>query len=119
MTKDADVIKATSHPGKPGKTLFTWWKDVKPAGHCNACDQSTDKYDRDHLPGKEDYLYWVQSRISAKHNKGKPIPAGKECYPCYFVRRKHFNAIKPEQLAEKRKQNPKIDARFWKNVPLL
>ena len=95
------------------KPKFVRWKGCPPAV-CKSCEQSTDQLDRDCPEGQEDFLYWVQCRTSSKINKSKPYPSGEECYPCYFIRRKIFNAIKATKLAEKRKQKPSCDARFWK-----
>ena len=97
---------------KNNRTLFTRWSGCPPAS-CLSCEQSTDGYDRDHKEGQEDFLNWVQSR-TGKQNKGKPYPSGQECYPCYYVRRQFFNCIKQKLLNQKRKDNPKVDARFWR-----
>ena len=111
--------KVLKDPGsKPGpkaawKPTFLRWKGCPPA-ICLGCDQKTDQLDRDSPEGKEEYLWWVQSRTSPKINKGKPYPSGNECYHCYDTRRKHFNNIKLVPLLNKRKLKPKCDARFWK-----
>ena len=83
LKKDTGSTKLSKSAGgwhTEGK--FTRWKGVLPVGHCLPCDQTTADIDRDCPYGHDDLLYWVQSRIAAKHNNGNPIPAGKECYAC-------------------------------------
>ena len=93
------------------KPKFVRWKGCPPTV-CKSCEQSTDQLDRDCPEGQEDFLYWVQCRTSSKINKGKPYPSGEECYSCYFIRRKIFNAIKATKLAETRKENLRVTLAF-------
>ena len=48
------------------------------------------------MPGKPIWLKWVQSNWN--HSLGLQTAVGKECYECYFLRKKHFGIPQLELL---------------------
>ena len=82
------------------------WKGC-PKVSCDACKQTTRSVDRQSRPESPKFLYWVQSRHSKKLRRN--CPSGKECYPCYFVRRKHFNCCPQTKLVESMKESPAVE----------
>ena len=65
------------------------WRGCDKA-HCVACDQSTGVIDRNSKPSHPKRLQWIKSNWKGPGKKRKEHPAGRECYPCFYVRRKHF-----------------------------
>ena len=106
---------ATSSRTVSGKSLNAGAASIKfkdpfkgcPQASCDTCKQSSSNLDRQSRPDKPKLVYWVQSRWSATLKK--KVPSGKECYPCFFVRRKHFNMIEQKVLNDKQKAQPEID----------
>ena len=97
--KDGNVTKDKTKPATKDPLAGT------PQQTCATCDQSTSTVDRQSKPGEPVWLQWVQTHYSPKH--GMDIPSGHECYPCYFVRRKHFNNCKQSALLEQMSQSTK------------
>ena len=97
--KDGNVTKDKTKPATKDPLAGT------PRQTCATCDQSTSTVDRQSKPGEPVWLQWVQTHYSPKH--GMDIPNGHECYPCYFVRRKHFNNCKQSALLEQMSQSAK------------
>jgi len=104
VKKDHDLSKQAAGPAAlkvSGKTLNSVlklkdpWQDA-PQATCDTCLQLTSTVDRQSSPDKQKLVYWVQGRWSAKLRK--QVPTGHECYPCFFVRRKHFNMIDQKAL---------------------
>ena len=58
-----------------------------PTGWCVTCDQGWNCQDRDAPPGKEITVKWAKFWCD---RFGRNAPKGKECYPCFDVRRKFW-----------------------------
>ena len=62
--------------------------------NCDTCLQGTDEFEKDLLPEKEEKLKWFRFnkcksvKKNLKKSKKTKKRSGKECYPCYAVRRK-------------------------------
>lgn len=67
------------------------WKGC-PVAHCSSCEQDTSSVDRDSSTSAPKFLRWTAwTTIKCKSTKKqKRVPAGRECYPCFFIRRKYF-----------------------------
>ena len=108
------IVSSSKAKKKRHKDAVDAWANL-PQCECNSCKQKTSTIDRDSPPGRKIYLKWVRTRKSKKFTKA--IPAGGECYPCFFVRRKFPKEDKTmrtrDELTELRKKT-EVDAEFWK-----
>ena len=99
------VVKKDSTTKGGGKVKDSW--KGCPKASCDTCKQTTSTVDRQSKPELPKYLYWVQYRRSKKLCRN--IPSGHECYPCYFVRRKHFNCCEQKKLVQSMKDSEAVD----------
>ena len=84
---------------------------------CESCLQMTGQIDRNSTVSKPKYLHWVKCgppsrKVGGKANPQQLQPHGKECYPCFFVRRKHFQ-ISQDDLNQQRKDHKAVDEKYW------
>ena len=91
---------------KAAKKDIDAWKGC-PKVSCDTCKQSTSSIDRQSRPESPKYLYWVQYRHNKKLRRN--CPSGKECYPCYFVRRKHFQSRPQAELVDSMRESTAVD----------
>jgi hypothetical protein len=95
------------------------WKGCGQKATCKSCDQSTGDLDRNAAPNEPKYLWWTRARYleTAKCQ----VPAGTECYECFYLRRRYFVntdadgttvPMSQDELVVARRQ-PAVDGRFW------
>ena len=81
------------------------WLDV-PEATCVSCKQGTHSSDRDNLAGSKCLVRWVHKAVNVA---GDVYPSGRECYPCFDVRRTHFtegeNPVSIDRCLEVRKDD--------------
>ena len=75
---------------------------------CDQCQQNTHQYDQDCLP-RHVYLKWVKFTTNTQ---GQKLPAGRECYNCFDVRRRFYGQCDLDTLIDSRRQNEVEDERF-------
>jgi len=84
-----------------------------PAVECRSCEQTTHDEERDAPVSKRPMaLKWIHFKKVKKGRKFKMQPWKKECYPCFFVRRKEFKKIPQQQLDEERKASKEMNDKF-------
>ena len=81
-----EVVAEVSKNGQ-GQRAF------KSTAWCVTCDQGPNDQDRDAPPGKKCTVKWFMFG-----DKRLVFPAGKECYPCFSVRRKFWAEKDQEAL---------------------
>ena len=77
-----------------------------------SCEQFTGTIDRNSAENKPTYMRWVKSGTKKHAGHTYTVPRGKECYVCFYIRRKFFENMPLEKLIEARRDES-TDAEFW------
>ena len=82
------------------------------SGFCDQCKQSTEQFDKDLLPDKQEKLKWRTWKACPQEPDDPPggrwAPGGSECYFCWDSRRRYYGCSLAE-MKEKRTQDPAVD----------
>ena len=80
-----------------------------PSKECEMCEQNTHQMDRDGGEGAG-YLCW--SKWNYNHKKQK-VPAGRECYNCFDIRRRFYNNLDLDTLKDAMTKTEEESATFF------
>ena len=102
-TKSSQSTSATSAVALDSGNML-----AKRPKECEQCKQNTHQYDQDSLP-QQVHLKWTKFTTNAQ---GQKLPAGRECYICFDVRRRFYGQCDLDTLIDARAQSEVEDERL-------